>query len=205
MHKNRKVKKIYYYFIIIIIIKIEGTFSNTLSFVLLHLTPLSLEFQICWCLCHADQQSRWPRLKCSGLRNATRVTVWPRARRAAGKSTLLTPQSSSRAKLSLESAPQRGTELLISAANAEVTDGFCTLGKRREAGEWEEGGSPEELLDDVQRGVGLISKSPRSIHPPRGLLCKEAVNLSAEQGRPGGPYGVSPSWPQSASSSVPGL
>lgn len=38
----------------------------------------------------------------------------------------------------------------------------------------------EELLDDVQRGAGLISKSPPKHPPSQRPLCKEAVNLSVQ-------------------------
>ena len=70
------------------------------------------------------------------------VTVRPRARGATARaplsilpSRLLQGQAGPWSRL-----PHRGMELLISAANAEVTEGFCTLGKRKEAGEREEGG-----------------------------------------------------------------
>lgn len=84
---------------------------------------------------------RWPRLKCSGLRNATRHSV-TQGQKGHGKSTsVLLPSLLLQGQAGpWNQLPHHGTELLISAANAEVTDGFCTLGKRREAGEWEEGG-----------------------------------------------------------------
>ena len=40
----------------------------------------------------------------------------------------------------------------------------------------------EELLDDVQRGAGLIRKSPPTHPPSQRPLRKEAVNLSVQSG-----------------------
>lgn len=95
-------------------------------------------------------------------------------------------------------------ELLISAANAEVTDGFCTLGKR-EAGEREEGGVPKSPRTTPREGLGLPAGAPQSICPPRGLCVRRlALSVCRAGGRPGWHYGASPSVTVCPSASVPG-
>ena len=78
--------------------------------------------------------------------------------------------------------PHRGMELLISAANAEVTEGFCTLGKRKEAGEREEGGL--RGAPGWRPGRGRVDEQePQSVRPPRGL-CARRLSISVRSSAP---------------------
>lgn len=106
--------------------------------------------------------------------------------------------------------PRSWMELLISAANAEVTDGFCTLGKRR-GGRWVGGGWPcrEPRGRHPARGwAGRRDTLPRP--PPELPPSQEASarggspSVCVEQGQRGWDYGASPLVPVCSWFSVPG-
>lgn len=113
-----------------------------------------------------------------------------------------------RASCSWTQLPRGWMQLLLSAANAEVTtevaDGFCTLGQRREAGEDEEGGVTKSPRGRPRERLGWWQEPLRASPLPGGLCSRRCpASRCAEQGAGLAGTRGCPLWSQSAPPSQP--